>query len=687
VPRSLETGAAASISWKDADADDYSYSQEIPNQPPSRAAFSTANDDVLLAVGYRNHPVFIWNALELQLLGRCTTDGNNGIDDMAFNPNPDIVALVVSYNDGNLCVFDYRTMALTFVRPKVFAHSIACSPDGRSLVTGSSQGIIEVFEFDQDYAGNTTLTLIYCINAFDDSIRGVAFSSDGLRFVDVRSKQCRVWAPAALVRKDNELESTSDVVPLLLEAGGTPDGLEDPEITSPLVASTDGGCVVVGKGSGDVALVSTIDGKELGVLYRHARGASIVGVALGEPRNLVVSADDSGRVLAAELATPLPKVTAAAPRQKLPAAHVVLDRRFGAAVACVLVNAAADRLLVSGRDVDELWELPSGRVLNSRPPIAANTALSSLPLQAAALGSSSSDSGLAITTITTRSAFQHPANLAWFVVVVGDIARVFCWADFDELTSANGIRFGRPASPARFLESPQVASAPPPNISLASAAASYHVGPGLVVELLRPSPFAPSRLHVWPAATLDPSSESPALPATEPNLDAIGPAVLAVLGVVGASTLVFLDVNLWVCSTELRSAAAATARSGDVSRIGPSASTVVRQNQQAHARRHFFTLSEWRTAGGELRCTLAAVPAATPRSRSRDFVFASGHCVVVVKGGLEFSESVAAGAAMAMVPENGHSHAGGGGVPGGGADGQHVWKLVSGSMHRRALNR
>jgi hypothetical protein len=460
------------------------------------------------------------------------------------------------------------------------------------------------------------------------------------------------------------------------------DGPEDPEITSPLTASTDGGCVVAGKSSGDVAVFSTVDGKELGVLYRHARGVSIVGVALGELHNLVISADDSGRVLAAELATPLPKAAAAVQPQKLSAARVVLDRRFGGAVMRMLVNAAADRLLVSGRDIDELWALPSGKVLGARPPVAGTAALSSSLPQAAVLGSSSFDSDVARTAVTARSAFQHPANPAWFVVVAGDIARVFFWADFDELTSADGIRLERPAAPAGLLQSPQAAS----------ATVSFHIGPGLVVELLRPSPSAPPRLHVWPAAALDPSSDLPALPATEPNLDAVGPAVLAVLGVTSASTLVFLDVNLWVCSTELRSAAAATVGSGGVDSIGPSswsssrslAPTVVGQHQQAHARRHFFALSEWRTAGGELRCTLVAVPAAPPRSGGRDFVFVSGHRVVVVKGGLEFSESVTVGAATTMVLGNGHSHGGGGGAAGGSAGGQHVWNLVSGSMHRRA---
>jgi hypothetical protein len=504
-----------------------------------------------------------------------------------------------------------------------------------------------------------------------------------------------VWAPAALVRKDNDLESTSDVVPLPPKTVGMFDGPEYPEITSPLVAPTDGGCVVAGKSNGNVALFSTLDGKELGLLYRHARGVSIVGVALGEPRNLVVSADDSGRVLAAELTAPLPNATAAARPQKLSAARIVLDRRFGAAIVRVLVNAASDRVLVSGRDVDELWELPSGRVLGARLPVAGTAAAPPPPPPAAFPGPCSLDGGMATTAVTSRSAFQHPANPAWFVMVAGDVARVFSWADFRELTSADGIRLERPAAPAGPPQSPQAASAPPPNISATSATTSYHVGPGLVVELLRPSPSASPRLYVWPAAALDPSSELPAMPTTEPNLDAVGPALLAVLSVVGSSTLVFLDVNLWVCSTELRSAAATAVGSGGVGSIGRPlrsgslswAPTVVGQNQQAHARRHFFALSEWRTAGRELRCTLAAVPMAPPRSGSRDFVFASGHRVVVVKDGMEFSESVAAVVATTMVPWNGHSQGGSRGAAGGGAGGQHVWKPVSGSMHRRASNR
>lgn len=106
--RSLKTNQHDSIPWK-IDDNDYSYRHHIvPQQPPISVAFMTTTDAVLLAIGYRKHPVLIWNALELRLLGQCTVDANNGIDDMVFNPNPDIIALVVSCNDGRLCLFDYK---------------------------------------------------------------------------------------------------------------------------------------------------------------------------------------------------------------------------------------------------------------------------------------------------------------------------------------------------------------------------------------------------------------------------------------------------------------------------------------------------------------------------------------------------------------------------------------------------
>ncbi|KAI1660618.1 hypothetical protein F4813DRAFT_299353 [Daldinia decipiens] len=621
----LDTGEHETISWRAIHDEDITGTMEIPDQPPKKAAFSTAGETVLLAVGYRNHPIFIWNAFELQLLGQCVADGANGIDDMAFNPNPEIAALVVSYSDGRLFLFDYITMIPTFTRPSVFANSIACSPDGHSLVTGSIRGIIEVFEFDQDHAGSIVLVPIYGIQAFDDSIRSVTFSADGLRFVDLHDQQCRVWAPTALMRKENELESVSDIVPHPPKIVDILEDSETPEITSDLAASSNGGCVVAGKSNGEVLAFSAVDGKELGVLYQHGRGVSVINLVLGEARNFVASADDSGRVLVAELSSPLPASSAS---QKLPAARIILDHRFGAAVVSLLLNPSAGRLLISGRDTNQLCDLLSGRVLSSISHVVNNTTSMALSRQVAFLdigGSSTAD-----------VAFQHPTNEEWVVLMSADTARIFCWSDFHELTTANGILLPNPLTP----DEPRPLEQFPTKTSI-TRSSSYYVGQGFVLELVRTSPSVAPRLYVWPISAFNPTAALPLtrLP-TEVSLSSINTEILTVLGIIGQSTVLLIDVNLWVYSMELRPVQATHAVrasfSSETTIVQDEPETITPKMLPVFTRRHFFALSEWRTPGGELRCAVAQ------RAGSPDFFFASRQYIVVVQGGLDFSDIMAA---------------------------------------------
>ncbi|KKP01908.1 hypothetical protein THAR02_05984 [Trichoderma harzianum] len=609
--------------------DDYSHTQYIvPQQPPTCVAFLVTSDAILLAVGYRKHPILIWNTLEQQVLGQCIVDANNGIDDMVFNPNPDIIALIVSCNDGRLCIFDYFTMQLTFTMPNVYAQSVACSPDGHSLVTGGSHGMIEVFDFDHDYDGNTILMPIYRIDGIYDSVRGVAFSFNGLRFLDVHSQQCRVWEPTALVRKNNELESTSDAATLPVTTVGMLNGPEEPEITSLLEVSRDGQCVIAGKRRGDVCIFSTADGAEAGTLYQHARGVSVIAVALGEEKNIVVSADDSGRVLVGELVMPLRDIATGFQGQKQPAARIILDRRFGGAVVRLLINDAADRLLITGHDFDELWELPSGLVHKPTQQLSTDDyTTSSCALDCNKAASSSA-----------RTAFQHPANPEWFIFITSDVARVFQWANYKELTSTEGIRLERPMpslEPSSQRESPRSPKAQRfeplrHNSDCTFTTASYHVGSEYVVEIVRASVSAPPQIHLWSAATFDPNLPGTlAFPITTPGLGAVRSYVRSVIGFVGPSTLVFLDNDLWVCSVELQPKA--TSGMGNMVSIrSPSPHT--------NARRHFFALSEWCNTEGELKCALAAVSGVAPHTYSQEVVFASDHRVVIVKGGFEFSE-------------------------------------------------
>ncbi|KAI0135872.1 hypothetical protein F4814DRAFT_39480 [Daldinia grandis] len=624
---SLDTGEQETISWRGLHDEDIIGTIEIPDQPPSRAAFSTAGETVLLAVGYRNCPILIWNAFELHLLGQCIADGTNGIDDMTFNPNPEISTLVVSYSDGRLFLFDYTTMTPTFTRPSVFANSIACSPDGYSLVTGSTRGIIEVFEFDQDHAGNIILVPIYGIQAFDDSIRSVTFSADGLRFIDIHDQQCRIWAPTALMRKENELESVSDIVPLPYKIVGMLEDSETPEITSDLAVSSNGGCIIAGKSNGEVLAFSAVNGEELGVLYHHGRGVSVVNLALGEARNLVVSADDSGRVLVVELTSSLPAPSAS---QKLPAARIIQDRRFGAAVVSLLVNPLADRLLISGHDMDELCDLLSGQVLNSIYHTVSKAVSIALSQQVAPLDIGGRS--------TTAVAFQHPTNKDWVVLMFADTARIFCWSDSQELTIADGIPLQVSSTPTESHPLKHLPTKTP-----ITRSSSYCAGRDFVLELVRTLPPITPRLYVWPISAFNPATPlpgSPVQPPMEVSLGCIDTEILAVLGIVGQSTILFVDVNLWVYSMELRlvqaTSHARASFSSETTIVQNDPGTIIQKMPPVFTRRHFFALSEWRTPGGELRCAVAQ------RTGSPDFFFASRQYIIVVQGGLEFSEVMSA---------------------------------------------
>ena len=67
----------------------------IPAQAPSCAAFLVRDNWVLLVVGYRSYPIFVWDALKFELFGTCQLSfDNNDINDLVFNPNPEVLTLV-----------------------------------------------------------------------------------------------------------------------------------------------------------------------------------------------------------------------------------------------------------------------------------------------------------------------------------------------------------------------------------------------------------------------------------------------------------------------------------------------------------------------------------------------------------------------------------------------------------------
>lgn len=623
-----------------------------------------------MAVAYRSHPVCLWNPLELQFLGRCGSASPNGVDGMAFNPNPDITALIVAEAIGRLCVYDYSTLQLDFEVPRVFADHLACSRDGRTLVTGNSQGVIQIFQFDLGPGGNIILAPIYRVQAASDHIRGVSFSANGLRFVEINRRQCRGWEPAALVRKDKELDSTSEAVP-------SSNSGSHPQISAQLVASKDGRLIFAGKTDGSIYVWLASDGQDLGVAYRHS--GSVLKLEAHHEANLIASADNTGRVLVAQM----PDLTTSKSPTDLTPSKIIIDRHFNSvdprsAVFRLLISPNASRLLVSGRWAHELWDIPSGSLVGTRPS--------------------------APETSSPDYSFQHPSDNSLLVIVSGDITRVYQWEGLADVTvPEEGIHLQRP-----------------PRMSRGGLAEvySYHQASNITIEHIAASPFDSAQLIVWPGTAfttgLNPSSDLAGRPSEDANMDTIGSAVLSVLGISGTSRLVFIDTNFWVCSVDIGSLVgpSPSVTSYGPRILGPSLATTfprlgrssIRKKsvqQIGQAARHFFALSEWRNSWNNLCPLMISSPAtATTTQHSSHqtltFAFASGPRVIIIEGGMEFSEMIAlntnstrGGSRLLMdkkESQEADSPAKSGPSTGISLLQDNHWTVISGSMHRRSSN-
>lgn len=114
------------------------------------------------------------------------------ISALVFNPSVHINLLAASYLDGELVLLD-PVNDCEIKSHRANCYTLAASPDGRLLAGGAGFGIVQVYEFD-------TLRLLYRVKASDSYIKQLVWSTDRLRFADIRESQCNVWEPPVLLR-------------------------------------------------------------------------------------------------------------------------------------------------------------------------------------------------------------------------------------------------------------------------------------------------------------------------------------------------------------------------------------------------------------------------------------------------------------------------------------------------------
>ena len=565
--------------WQWTDSIHGNAAQQGPHQAPGKALFSPNYN--ILAVSYRGLPLYLFEIETELFIGCCSREANTRsggagnhyfIDTLAFNPSPEINILVASYGDGELVVYDLWSTELRYRIPDVYAHSLACSPDGRTLVTGSSRGTMQIFEFAG--AEGEKLLLIYQINAYEDGIRGIAFSSDNLRFADIRGSQFRIWEPAVLVRNDSGDGSQSELsqaIQLGPKSVGMLEGPAEAEITM-ICCHPGGDFVFCGKQDGSVVYFMTQNATQGGILYRHATNIGITSIAYNEQRCLLTTADESGRVLINRV-----MVSQAGCEIVNPVAEIRSEK----SITALLLDASGTRILLRGKMFAEVWTTEGKKIDFSIP-----------------FDHDDDD----------RTIISHPLHAQHLLSVGRKNFRIYSWVNaretqpFVERVEALSVTVTPPSPEHRRAPQPE------PWSELQAHQQSSH----FIVNLVKGSPSSTSSsspsaaLEVWPVSSISASnSYNPPLPL--PGFDNLAHKVRQIIAITG-SLLLFLDMDLWVCSLDVRT------------------STLAGHGAQ----RHFFVLSEWQSS--DRRFIIEYVPA------RREFLVARKHGILNVRRGLDFAE-------------------------------------------------
>lgn len=323
-------------------------------RPPITAALSP--DSSLIAIVYRGRPICLYDLDDDSLYGLVsreedpTTQGlgsNTSPVSLVFNTKKDSCTFVAAYEEGDLCLFDYEELTL-LKTIETNAHTVACSPDGLTLVTGNSFGTVQLWEFD-------TLKLLYQVNAADYSIRGIAFSADNLRFVDVRGTQCNVWEPAVLVGMVKRDASSTEQV----GSGPVIKGIDSEEIEiTTMELESSGRFFFVGRSDGSVSINDTSSGERRKVLYRHKYQVSVTTTTWGSQRHIITSSDTACRFIVFRLL----------PDEEFgwKAAARLMDRRGDSIVLQLLLDPSNDLLLVSTEKSNSVWDIEAKTLISTK---------------------------------------------------------------------------------------------------------------------------------------------------------------------------------------------------------------------------------------------------------------------------------------------------------------------------------
>ncbi|KFY92871.1 hypothetical protein V500_04002 [Pseudogymnoascus sp. VKM F-4518 (FW-2643)] len=498
VEYNLETGEPAEpLEWT---IDDEGRSAKTFRRP-SRVVMSASQ--YLLAGIYRGQDILVWDlggSIRYETYNKDTgwsmskdSRQNTTANAVVFNPAPDSTLFAVCYFEGDIVIFDTADGS----RKKIVeasAQSLAVSPNGRTLASFDSSGAVLVFDFE-------TLKPFFRIQSRDWGIKALCFNGDSSRLLVGRGSQCKIWNPVALLRQDDEVESSDTVSVSTVSQEFQYDNSGEEVLITAIYEHGSGAVFLCGKSDGSVSLYSTKDGKQLKVLYKHPDGASILSLFVDATSQILGSSAVSGRIMTHKLTRV---------RNEWQVSGAQFDSKPGFAIEQILNNEGHTRMLVCSSDVDTLYEMAGG--LNAI--IATRKRDSDAPHRWAAL-----------------------PNKRDVILITGHTAHIFDWDKLRCLTGDTGIHLEGDSSLGASIE---------------SITSCYN---GLVIATsfshFRQAHTKRSNILLYPTASFQvPPNSSPTTTAKPvPNSLSLSSQVEYLIGPY-AKRLVFLHASGWICSAD-----------------------------------------------------------------------------------------------------------------------------------------
>lgn len=346
-----------------------------------------------VALAYKGWPLEVWDIDTGKLL---TTFPTRNPLNACFNPSGHEVYSV--NEDGTITRFWLNEGQPHGSDTNTRTQTLTCNANGTLIAGADGDGCIRIFSSD-------SFELLYSMEKYDEPVTAMAFNPAGDRLYDIRASDCNIWVPEVLLInfRDNESSSEESETIRLPITTSLESASAIHEITA-ITTDKAGDFVCCEKSNGRISIYDTKTGKELQEIYKHERvHVSAVVWSSDAQGQLIASGDTSGRIMIVSLRQLTPKIWACQVR-----VDFRLDRWVDGGVRQLIFNDDGTRLLVSAQNTSSLWKIPDGSMLGERR----------------ILGKKGDPAWV-----------THPHNRHQLVMIGPDVAGLYGWEDFEELTT------------------------------------------------------------------------------------------------------------------------------------------------------------------------------------------------------------------------------------------------------------